>query len=502
MLRYVMLAGAGCALVSLFLPVAHPRPEGLDIPLAVWVAGLAAAVALARAGFRAAAVLCGGAVLVGVGIALVVDVGHGLPAPDVPVLAVGALAVAVGAGWWGTTWRPTALGALAVVPVVGLALVAPALADHAAVRSHVREAWAEPAAPVAETPGDRRWTWQPPGRVLRLVPAGHGVAVVTTWGVITGVVDGRAEWTYARSGADVADVRTSADLRTLVVAFRGAANDENTLVVVLDADTGAVRFQRPVRSPRLWAGTRSLIEAEAGTVTAYDVVSGDVRWRRDSVEGCRTADLAGVGRTVAVVRPGCTDRDGLVGLSEDTGDVVWSTLTPFAPGLDLPRRPSTRAKATPTGGAVLVERSGDRPPGVGDTAVLDTLTGKVTEASYPGMYRLDVGALPIVVPRSENLRDPIRLIDPVSGVVRDVQDDCKIFNTAATGTRTLLRVCHDGERLEVRTDGVDGTTTGTRVPELEREHGVVAQVAATPGAVVVTGFGTDGVVLPVVGLAR
>jgi outer membrane protein assembly factor BamB len=138
------------------VPRERARVEVIDYPYLLFVAAVGVAAYLVVKGWRWAGVALAGVVFGLAGVAVAVDVAHGLPEADVPLLAVGALGVAVG-GVAAGSWRVRPLGVLGVVAVVGAAIVVPGAVQAAAVRSEVRGGWGEPARPVVELAGAKKW---------------------------------------------------------------------------------------------------------------------------------------------------------------------------------------------------------------------------------------------------------------------------------------------------------------------------------------------------------
>lgn len=60
--------------------------------------------------------------------------------------------------------------------------------------------------------------------------------------------DGREDWRYARRGAHGGALVASVDRKSVVATFRSWRDTRRHLMVVLDADTGRVRFERLVRA--------------------------------------------------------------------------------------------------------------------------------------------------------------------------------------------------------------------------------------------------------------
>ncbi|XVV00082.1 hypothetical protein ACQPW3_21745 [Actinosynnema sp. CA-248983] len=338
MLRYVTVVGAVAAGVAPFLSGGAARSEVVDPTVIGLAVGVVAMAALACARAARVVAVCGAvAVAGGCGWLVVVDVGTGLAGARVPVLAAGALAVAVGAAWSGSG-RVTPVGVVAAVVAVGVSVVAPVVAEAGVVRSSTREARDFEAAAVVERPGGGQWSWQPGADVVDVVSAGHGVVVALGGGslVALGGSDGREDWRYGRTGAHVGALVASVDRKTVVATFRTGRDTRRHLMVVFDADTGRVRFERLVRAAvaeveDIVPGTRTLALREGAQVTGYDLVTGVRRWEWSPAAGCGAPYVKAVrGRSTVFGVEECADRLSVVALDEVTGERRWEHRVPLA----------------------------------------------------------------------------------------------------------------------------------------------------------------------------
>ncbi|KOX17920.1 hypothetical protein ADK67_37660 [Saccharothrix sp. NRRL B-16348] len=402
MLRYMVVAGAGCALVSLFVPRERARVEVIDYPFLVFVVAVGVAAYLVIAGRRWVGVALAGVVFVLAAVAVGADVAHGLPEADLPLLAVGALAVAVG-GLSAGSWRVRPLGVLGAVVVVGAAVVAPGVVEAAAVRSEVRGAWAEPPRPVVELAGTKRWKWQPPARLVGVVAAGHGVAVGTEDGAVVGLdgADGRPQWRYARSGALLLSVSASPDRRSVLALFDRDRQPPRRLLVALDADTGTPRFERAMKGRdldvNLFVGATAVLTADSGGVSADDQGTGEERWRWRQPDGCR-ASVAGTGPAGVTVAVWCDDRLTVVGLAEDTGHERWRH--------DVTAERGAEVVTTTDGSVAHVRLSGPSPD-----VLVDVGSGRLTRlVDPPAAVDVEFGPAPVLRDRSRDA--PVHAINP------------------------------------------------------------------------------------------
>lgn len=504
-LRYVVFAGAGCALVSLFVPRERARVEVIDYPFVLFVAAVGVAAYLVVEGWRWAGVALAGAVSALVAVAVGVDVAHGLPEADLPLLAVGALGVVVG-GISAGSWRVRPLGVLGVVLVVGAAVVVPGAVRAAAVRSDVRGAWAEPPRPVVEVAGVQRWEWRPPARLVGVVAAGHGVAVGTADGAVVGLdgTDGRPQWRYTRSGALLVSVSASADGRSVLALFDRERQPQRRLLVALDADTGTPRFERAMQGrvldENLFVGATVVVTADSGGVSADDQATGEQRWRWPRPDGCR-AGVAGTGPAGVSVSVWCDDRLAVVGLAEDTGRELWRHEVAFERERGLFREVEV---ATTTDGSVAhVRMSGDRlPPEALTDALVDVASGRVTRlVDPPAPVRVRFGPVPVL--RDDRRDAPVHAVDPATGraVPLDVAG-CPLTRAIVTTATRFLRLCSTtAGALSVSAQGLDGRgPAAVPLPPVEGSaFGHDARFVPAPGALVIAGPGSRDRPGPVVG---
>ncbi|MFE9748106.1 PQQ-binding-like beta-propeller repeat protein [Saccharothrix saharensis] len=531
MLRYMTVVGALCAACAPFLSGGVPRPD-VDATVIALAVGSVLAALLAVAGGRAARVV---AAVAGVGSAaavwwlLVSDLLIGLTGADLPVLAVGSLAVAVGAiglvgprsptgpddevGRRPGRWRVRPVGVAAAVVVAVAAWFAPVGAEAVIVRSDPRDARNFAPEPVAERPGGRQWAWQPPADVVAVAPILHGVAVATRDGAVVGLngTDGRVEWRYARPGAPVGAVVASVDRRTVVVSFRSVHDTRAQSVVVLDADTGAPRFDLVVRSvlvetDQLRPGTRTLTVRDGEAVTGYDVVSGEPRWRWSTPDGCTSwFGQVAWGRTTVLVPTVCPGTLGVTALDEATGEPRWRHEVRRVEADD--ERQDVRLHGTPDGSTVLLQTFGAaQTPEAVPNGLLDTGTGRVlTRPERPWTVRTDLGVTPLVEESEGGRVTSLAALDPATGATTPLPiDDCPLRTADLTTATTYVRACADtGRELTLVTHPLDGsppTSTPVRLDGSGARGRPDVLLVAAPGAIVVTRTSFGGTPAPVVGL--
>lgn len=590
MLRYMVLAGALCAGCAPYLSGGVSRIEA-DATVIWLVIGVVVAALMGVIGRREVRVV---AAVAGVGLAVTVwwllvrDLLTAVPGDDLPVLAVGSLAVAVGVvglaarrdrvvgkpsrpqgrtahapqppaegsagreervvespaeqragagdspqphvdgseerreavadapAWWQAgpvgaviRWRPRPFGVAAVVVVMAAAVLAPTAAEAVVVRSDVREAWDSPPLPPAERLGQRQWTWQPSAKVVNVVAAGHGVAVATTDGFVVGLngVGGKEEWRYGRPGGLVSALIGSTDGRTVLVVFRLPPEDWRwDLVVALDSDTGAPRFEMVVsksaiRMDGLTPGSRMLTVRDENGVTGYDLADGEQRWRWELPKDCETSYFARatLGRTTVLVPVECRGTWGVTALDEVTGQQRWrhevsrnDTNTPEMYGFP--------------GGAVVEWRTRTlRPkPGVETRDLLDAETGRVLASlDRSWSVRADRGVTSLL---QKGREDIIRVLDPNTGATTTLPLTACPDSTSEVTTSTVhVRVCDDkGDELTLVTQPLDGSPPSSTQVRLDAwdpsfDHGDLRLVVA-PGAIVLARKWSSGMSAPVVGL--
>lgn len=532
MLRYMTVVGALCAACAPFLSGGVPRPD-VDAAVIGLAVGVVLVALLAVAGGRAARVV---AAVAGVGLAAAVwwllasDLLIGLTGDDLPVLAVGSLAVAVGAiGLVGRRspaaeadeaaderpgrWRVGPVRALAAGVVAVAAWFAPVGAEAVIVRSDPRDARDFAPEPVAERPGDRQWAWQPPADVVDVAPIRHGVAVATRDGAVVGLngTDGRVEWRYARPGAPVGALVASVDRRTVVGSFRSAHDTRAQSVAVLDADTGTPRFDLVVRSvlvetDQLMPGTRTLTVRDGEVVTGSDVVSGEPRWRWSPPDGCTSwFGQVAWGRTTVLVPTICAETLGVTALDEATGEPRWRHEIRRVEADD--ERQDVLLRGTPDGTAVLLQTFGaaQTPEAVPD-GLLDADTGRVlTRPARPWTVRTDAGVTPLVEESEGGQVTGLAALDPATGATTALPlDDCPLRTADLTTATTYVRACADnGRELTLVTHPLDGsppTSTPVRLDGSGARGRPDVLLVAAPGAIVVTRTSFGGTPAPVVGL--
>ncbi|PSL57506.1 putative pyrroloquinoline-quinone binding quinoprotein [Saccharothrix carnea] len=564
MLRYMTVVGALCAGVAPFLSGGVPRPEA-DPAVIGSAVGVVLAAALAVGGGRARRVF---AAVAGTGLAvtvwwlLVSDLLVGLTGHDLPVLAVGSLAVAVGAiesavrrtsavpdraagteragtgeapgavpvasgdevaragsgdqpgravGSGG--WRVRPVGVVAVLVVAVAAVFAPVVAEGVIVRSETRDARDFAAEPVVERPGGGQWAWQPAADVVDVVPVLHGVAVATRDGAVVGLngTDGRVEWRYARPGAPVGEVVASVDRRTVLVSFRSLRDTRKQAVVVLDADTGTPRFEKVVRSVsvetgQLMLGTRMLTIRDHEVITGYDVVDGGSRWQWSPPEGCTTWFGQVVrGRTTVLVPVVCADTLGVTALDEVTGRERWRHE--LRRGDSGGERPDVQLHGTANSSIALLQIFGAQPtPDAVPNGLLDTETGRVlSRPERPSNVRTDVGVTPLLEEHEGGQVTGSLALDPATGATTRLSiEHCPRRTADVTTSTTYVRACADnGRELTVVTQPLDGsapTSTPVRLDGSGSRARSDVRLVAAPGAIVLTRTAFGGTAAPVVGL--
>ncbi|XVS60515.1 PQQ-binding-like beta-propeller repeat protein [Actinosynnema sp. CA-299493] len=526
MLRYMTVVGALCAAWAPFRSGGVPRPEA-DVTVIGLAVSVVLAAVLAVGGGRAVrvfAAVAGVGLAVAVGWLLVSDLLIGLTGDDLPVLAVGSVAVAVGAmgsarsgvdeaGRRSGGRRVRPVGVLAVVLVVVAAFLAPVAARAVIVRSETRDARDFPPEPVVERPGTRQWAWQPPADVVDVVPVLHGVAVATRDGAVVALhgVDGRVEWRYARPGAPIGSLVASADRRSVVVSFRSAHDTRAQSVVVLDADTGAPRFEVVVRSAlvetdELRPGAGVLTMRDQEVVTGYDLDGGGSRWHWSPPAGCTSwFGQVAWGRTTVLVPVECADTLGVTALDEVTGQERWRHEV--RRGDANGERQDVRLDATSDGTAVLFRTFGARtaPDAVPD-GLLDAETGRVlTRPERPWTVRADAGVTPLVEEADGGRVTGLLALDPTTGATTRLSVEACPRRTADFTTRTTyVRACEDnGRELTVVTQPLDGsspTSTPVRLDGSGSRGRSDVRLVAASGAIVVTRTTFGGTPAPVVGL--
>ncbi|MEJ2854433.1 MULTISPECIES: outer membrane protein assembly factor BamB family protein [unclassified Saccharothrix] len=501
------LAGAVSAAVAPFLSGGAARSDVVDptvIGLAVGVVavGLLACVRAARW-----VAVCG-AVAVAAACAwlLVVDLGTGLVGPRVPVLAAGALCVVVGAAWSGSG-RVTVVGVVAAVLAAGLAGVAPAAAEAGVVRSSVRDARDFAPAAVVERPGGAQWAWRPGADVVGVVAARHGVVVALGDGSLVALsgADGREDWRYRRVGAHVGAFVASVDGKSVLATFRTGRDTRRHLMVVLDADTGQVRFSRLVRGvlaeiDDIVPGARTVAVRDGDVVVGYDLVTGEQRWRWQPSSGCDELYAKAVrGRSTVFVAEECPDRVSVVALDEVTGARRWEHRVPMA-GVGGERR-DVYLLGAPDGSVVWVRVvTADVAPGAVTAGVFDAETGAVVARPGPEWWvRTDLGPRIVLENESEGT---VAALGPGGAVVPLDAKACGRASGEATTATTYLRACDDnGREVTVVAQGLDGSPP-SRTPVPLDGSGARAEVhlVPAPGAIVVARSAFGGTPAPVVGL--
>ncbi|GHF62531.1 hypothetical protein GCM10017566_40080 [Amycolatopsis bartoniae] len=510
MLRYVTIAGAACALAAPFLSSGATRAKGAE--LGWFTAAVVVVVALGfarRRAVRIAAAVLGAIVAVAAIVQLLLDVQGGVPGADAPVLAIGAVAAAIGLTA-STSWRVRPAGVLGVVVVAVAALLAPWGAESAATESETRFIRDLPSDPVTERPGGRQWAWQPPSDVTDVVAASYGVVVATADGRVTALEgsDGRENWHYARLGARVDALLPSADGRSVLAAFASKDDSSSKLLVMLDAESGAARFERVVPSVlvetrQVAVGTKTFT-IRGDELVGYDVDDGEELWRWSPPEGCDSPfSLAAPARTVVLASLECAGKAGLVALDEVSGHERWRHEVRLS-GQDSERLDVMAA--TTTGGATVWLRIVGRlvAPGSVTSGLFDTETGRLLPTPRePWLVRADAGALPLAEQQDGAKDTALEVVDTATGTTHPVDfSACPVRSAEATTAHTYLRACNDnGRDLTVVVQSWDGQPPAQIPVRLDGSGSLPdLYLVPAPGAIVVAREAHGGTPAPVVGL--
>ncbi|MDU0288398.1 PQQ-binding-like beta-propeller repeat protein [Saccharothrix longispora] len=504
------VVGGLCAVAAPFLPGGATRADG--VALAGYAGGVVLAVLLGLARSRRVRVAGGVVGVLAAGAAvvrLVLDVTGGVPGADTAVLAVGALGVAVGL-LGSTSWRPRPVGVLAAVAVLAAAVASPVVVDRAATRAETRDARDFAPEPVPARPGGRQWSWQPPADVTDVAAAGHGVVVATADGAVTALdgPDGRRQWAYARPGAHVRDVLVSTDGEAVAVAFGSAGDTRSNLLVVLDADTGAERFRRVV--PAVLVQTRQVVVTTRtlairdDAYTAYDLGTGEERWRWSPPDGCTSPfSLLARGRTAVLAPVQCPGEVGLLALDEVTGGERWRHEV--AVDDSAGERIDVLPTSTSDGAAVWLRIvGGPAAPGSVTSGMFDTGTGALLAGPHaPWWPRADVGVTPLLEQQEGAEVEALSALDPTGASHPLDLALCPLRSADATTASTYLRLCGDTGRdvtLVVQAwDGSPPTSVPVRLDGSGSRQDL--HLVPAPGAIVVARGTSGGTPAPVVGLS-
>ncbi len=513
MLRYMTLVGALCAAVAPFLSGGAARPDVPDWPVIGLAAGALAVAALGFArtkGGRIAA-LVGAVVVLGVAVwLLAVDMSHGLTGPRLPVLAVGTLAVAVGAGLSGN-WQLRPVGVLAAVLATAAAAVAPGAAQAVIVDSQTRDARPLDPPPIAERPVGGQWSWQPAADVVHVVATRYGVAVGVADGTVVGLdgQDGGEQWRYARRGAKIGTLVASIDRKAIVVTFR-SQNTRAQLLVALDADTGVVRFEKVVPSvlvetDEVTPGTRSLVLRDGDELAGYDLVTGDEKWRWTAPESCLHSYTRAVrGKTTVFVGVICRQAMRLVALDEESGRQRWQHQVELA--ADDGMRQDFYLYGSPDGSVVWARLMTARAlPGSVSGGLFDAETGKLLARAPESEWTVRATLGPRVLFEKQDGATPtaIRAVDLATGETRDLDvAACPQRVEDATTSTTYVRACDDnGRELKVVVQGFDGSPATSTSVRLDGSGAMrELKMVVAPGAIVLTRSAYGGTPASVVGL--
>ncbi|MEJ2856029.1 MULTISPECIES: outer membrane protein assembly factor BamB family protein [unclassified Saccharothrix] len=537
MLRHLTLAGALIAAVAPVLPGGPARPDDVDPTVIGLAAGIAVAAWLACTAFRVVAVLGAVALVVVCGWLLLLDVGTGRAGPRLPVLAVGAAAVAVGAGWcshsatcavgWAAkvrrparSWRVTPVGVVAVVAALVAAGFAPVGAWRLVVRSEERDARDHAAPRVAERPDGRQWSWTPPAGVVAVTAAGHGVVVGLGDGTVVALngAFGSEDWRFARRGARLGALVASRDRETVVAAFAGPRDNRQHLMVVLDADTGRVRSERTVRGVvaevgEIVPGTRAVALWEDEAVTGYDLATGEQRWRWTAPAGCAAPySLPARGRTTVLVGVECPDALVVLALDEAGGEQRWSHRVPLTGAVG--ERREIRMPASPDGSLLWLRTlAPDAAPDAVRAGLLDAEDGRLIArpdpawwgpdlAALPWSLRTDLGPKPVLQWEENGEVKAVRALDPATAATTPLDlAACPNPAAEATTATTYLRACGDtGHDLTLVTQDLTGAPPTTTPLRLDGSN-LLARLHLVPasGAIVLARAST-GPPAPVIGL--
>jgi outer membrane protein assembly factor BamB len=345
--------------------------------------------------------------------------------------------------------------------------------------------------------------------VVEVAPVRHGVAVATRDGAVVALngVSGHVEWRYARPGAWPGTLVASADRRTVVATFRSARDTRAQSVVVLDADTGAPRFDVVVRSVlvetgQLKPGARTLMVRDGEVLTGYDIDTGESRWRWSTPAGCTSwYGQVAWGRTTALLPVECPDTLGVTALDDATGRERWRHDVPRDAAAD---RQEVRVDGTPDGTAVRFQAFGARTDPDG---LLDAETGRVlARPERPWIVRTDVGATPLLEEEEDGGRlTGVLALDPATGATTRLSlDACPQRTADLTTHTTYVRACADtGRELTVVTQPLDGSppdSTPVRLDGSGTRARSDVRLVAVPGAIVLTRVAFGGTPAPVVGL--
>jgi hypothetical protein len=274
------------------------------------------------------------------------------------------------------------------------------------------------------------------------------------------------------------------------------------LAVLLDAETGAPRFERVVRSTldgknALRPGSRTLTVRDENGVTGYDLADGEPRWRWELPEGCSTYGLQDTwGRTTVLVPMRCTDdfHQGVLALDEVTGQERWrheiTAIEAARMGLD-----KIEVEDGFPGGAAVVLRLEDHRAGgmfpesnaVVTRVLLDAETGTaLAPLDLSSDVRTEFGVTPLVERVNES---HLRAVDPNTGVTAPFSYECATPRAHATTSTTFYNACVDQSGWTLVTQPLDGsppTYTPIRPDGWDSSpSGPDVHLVIAPGAVVI-----------------
>lgn len=541
MWRILTLAGMVACLVAPFLPPSASRPDRPDVGIAVFAGVAAITTAFACGRSRASRIIGAAGAVTGLGwvvIWLVADVQGGVPGAAIGVLAGGLLAVATGAVAGAISkeprWRahPVAAGSVVALTAAVTVLVPVVVVDLPVYATTT--ALAEPAI-LAERPGTRTWSWQPPAAVLDVDAAGNGVVVAVADGSVVALdgPTGAVRWQYGRAGSHVRALEATPDRDTVLISFDpgGRYDTDSELLVALDASTGVVRHERLIDGGLTTFGelnptahTLTLRERVADDhvrLLGYDIATGDLRWTWEPPPGCgEPRSLIDTGRDVVLAPVSCPDRLAVLALDEITGAVRWQYDIPTRPAnaQDKPGLERIYLDASPDGTVLSVMASSQRLTGsVADDVLLDAASGAVlTEIDEQQTWPwLEGGPTPLIVREEGANWTAIEAVDPVSRQRRPLTNNgCPIRRDFATTSTSLILACdvvgsRPGDLTVVTQDLAGGPQS--RVPvSLGGEDGpaswlfdrTTTAVVPAPGAIVLArATDYDGAPALVLGLA-
>ncbi|MGH3587610.1 MAG: PQQ-binding-like beta-propeller repeat protein, partial [Pseudonocardia sp.] len=223
----------------------------------------------------------------------------------------------------------------AVAVTTGLAVAV--AGDHSRI-----DATTTSATPAPPTPADLTrvaWRWTEGEEIFAAVPAGAGVVVATTRGIVA--LDGRTgeeRWHYRRDNARPMDLAAVEAGRGVIASIEGRLH-------AFDAFTGELRWRHEPsttrESPEWYFGLDATDSTVVRTREGYgdsgtyqfelagtDVRTGTMTWRYSPPPGCEREGDEFVAGMVIVTLGGCAPPQTveLVALDGSTGQPVWREL--------------------------------------------------------------------------------------------------------------------------------------------------------------------------------